>query len=223
MPRGPSSQPRRHMPIDLSSLVLPAHSALLIMECQEGVIGASGIGDLPEAVRRHGVIDKIAALLGAARAANVPVFHLLAGRRTDHGGSSANCKLLALGRKSTPLVPGSPRQLPVAPLTPEPHDYVLTRFHGLTPFHGTELDALLRNLGIRTVVATGVSVNVGITGLTIEAVNSGYQVVLPRDAVGGTPDDYVDAVFRNTLQLLATVTSAAEVAAVWHPGGSSSC
>ena len=38
----------------------------------------------------------------------------------------------------------------------------------ISPFHGTELDAILRNLGVRTVVATGVSVNVGVLGMTIE-------------------------------------------------------
>jgi nicotinamidase-related amidase len=94
-------------------------------------------------------------------------------------------------------------------------DYVLTRYHGITPFHGTELDQILRNLGVRTVVATGVSVNVGILGLTIDAVNAGYQVVIPRDAVTGTPDEYVDAVFQHTLRLLATVTGSEEVVRAW--------
>ena len=101
-------------------------------------------------------------------------------------------------------------------LAPRDGDYVLTRFHGLTPFHGTELDQLLRNLGVRTVVATGVSVNVGVLGMTIEAVNSGYQVVIPREAVTGTPDEYVEAVMTHTLRLLATITSVDEVVAAWQ-------
>jgi nicotinamidase-related amidase len=68
---------------------------------------------------------------------------------------------------------------------------------------------------VRTVVAAGVSVNVGITGMTIEAVNCGYQVVLPRDAVAGTPDEYVEAVFQNTLRLLATVTRTDDIVTAW--------
>jgi nicotinamidase-related amidase len=92
----------------------------------------------------------------------------------------------------------------------------MTRYHGVTPFHGTELDPILRNMGVRTVVATGVSINVGITGLTLEAVNAGYQVVIPREAVTGTPDAYVDAVFEHTLRLLATVTSIDQVAEAWR-------
>jgi len=58
-------------------------------------------------------------------------------------------------------------------------------------------------------------VNVGILGLTIEAVNAGYQVVIPRDAVAGTPDEYVEAVFEHTLRLLATVTTAGRVVEAW--------
>ena len=58
--------------------------------------------------------------------------------------------------------------------------------------------------------------NVGILGLTIEAVNSGYQVVIAREAVTGTPDDYVEAVMSNTLRLLATVASVDQVLAAWQ-------
>ena len=75
---------------------------------------------------------------------------------------------------------------------------------------------LLRNLGVRTVVAVGVSINVGILGLTIEAVNAGYQVVIPREAVAGTPDEYVAAAFEHTLRLLATITTADAVLESWR-------
>jgi biuret amidohydrolase len=154
-------------------------------------------------------------VLAAARSARVPVFHCTMSRRPDGGGAVVNCLLLAATKKGPGLLVGSPQQRVVDALTPVDTDYVVTRFHGITPFHGTELDAILRNLGVRTVVASGVSVNVGILGLTIEAVNAGYQVVIPRDAVAGTPDDYVDAVFQHTLRLLATVTTADDVAQAW--------
>ena len=205
------------MPVDLKQLLDPAHTAVLVMECQNGIVGGgAALGALGEAVARHGTIGAIRRVLDGARAWNVPIFYLTVARRTDSGGGTANCVLLALGRKGEPLVPGSERQAVVDALAPRECDYVLTRFHGVTPFHGTELDQLLRNLRIRTVIATGVSVNIGITGLTIEAVNSGYQVVIPREAVTGTPDDYVDAVMNNTLRLLATVTSVDQVLAAWQ-------
>lgn len=69
---------------------------------------------------------------------------------------------------------------------------------------------------MRTVVATGVSVNVGVLGLVLEAVDAGYQVVVPREAVAGTPDDYVERVLEHTLSLLATVTTVGRVEEVWR-------
>lgn len=205
------------MPVDLTELLAAERCALLLMECQEGIIGSGGgrLSALGEAVARHRTVERIASVAAAARKAGVPIFYLTVGRRADSGGSTANCLLLAIGRKGTPLIPGSPQHAVVEPLAPQAGDYVVNRFHGVTPFHGTELDQLLRNLGVRTVVATGVSVNVGITGLTIEAVNYGYQVVIPRDAVTGTPDEYVGGVFEHTLRLLATVTTVDQVVAAW--------
>ena len=62
---------------------------------------------------------------------------------------------------------------------------------------------------------TGVSVNVAITNLVMDAVNHGYSVVLPRDAVAGWPRDYADAVIDNTLVLLATVVTTDDLVAAW--------
>jgi nicotinamidase-related amidase len=100
----------------------------------------------------------------------------------------------------------------------EPSDFVMARLHGLSPLAGTSLDAVLRNMGITTIVATGVSVNVALTGLTFDAVNLGYQLVLVRDATAGVGNDFVDALYENTLSLLATVTTADEVIAAWNQG-----
>lgn len=204
------------MPIDLNSLLDPARTAVLIMECQEAIVGGGGrLSALADAVQQHGTVDRIATLIAAARTRNVPIFYLTVARRADSGGATANCLLLALGRKGTPLLPGSPQQAVAAKLEPQAGDYIVNRFHGVTPFHGTELDQLLRNLGIKTVVATGVSVNIGVTGMTIEAVNAGYQVVIPRDAVTGTPESHVASMMEHTLRLLATITTVDDVTATW--------
>lgn len=207
------------MPVDLGALLEPSRAALLLMECQEGIIGEGGaaLSALADAVRRHGTVGQIARVLAAAREKGVPVFHCLVARRPDGAGATVNCLLLAATKKSSrPLLQGSPQQAPLAALAPRDDEWVVTRWHGLTPFHGTELDQLLRNLGVRTVVAAGVSVNIGILGLTIEAVNAGYQVVIPREAVTGTPDEYVAAVMDHTLKLLATLAPVDDVVAVWR-------
>jgi nicotinamidase-related amidase len=207
------------MAVDLATLVDPRHTALVTSECQEGIIGAaSRLGPLADVVREHDVIGRIAELATLARERGVPVVHCMVVTRPDHGGSQANCPLLAFARRGSggPLLPGSPEARLVAALGPVTEDYLVSRLHGVSPFHGTELDVILRSLGVRTVLATGVSLNVALLGLTIEAVNCGYQVVLPLDATAGTPPNYVALLVEHTLRLLATVTTAAAVAAAWR-------
>ena len=92
---------------------------------------------------------------------------------------------------------------------------MLSRWHGLGPMGGTDLDAILRNLGVTTIVAVGVSLNVAIPNLVMDAVNAAYRVVLPRDAVAGVPTEYGKAIIDNTLSLLATVTTTDELLAAW--------
>jgi nicotinamidase-related amidase len=82
---------------------------------------------------------------------------------------------------------------------------------------GTQLDPILRNLGATTIVGVGVSVNVGMTNLAMDAVNRGYQVVMPSDAIAGVPADYARAVIDNTLSLIATITTTEEILAAWRP------
>lgn len=202
----------------MAAAIESAECALLVMECQRGILDVHGerFQHLAEAVARQGTLEQIRRLVVAARQARVPVFFLTASRRPDSAGSVANCPLLAASRNAVPMVRGSQRHAMVAGLEPQPEDFVVDRMHGVSPFHGTELDPLLRNLGVRTVVATGVSVNVGILGLAIEAVNAGYAVVVPRDAVAGVPEEYVEQVFRYTLRLLATVTTVDEVTRIWQ-------
>ncbi|MDT5104481.1 MAG: hypothetical protein QOI25_1994 [Mycobacterium sp.] len=50
----------------------------------------------------------------------------------------------------------------------------------------------------------------------MDAVNKGYRVVLPRDAVAGVPAEYGTAVIENSLSLLATVTSTDDLLAAWQ-------
>ena len=96
-----------------------------------------------------------------------------------------------------------------------PDDLESVRLHGIAPFIGTSLDPILRSLGTRTIIATGVSLNRGITGMTIEAVDHGYHVVIPTDAVAGYPAEYGKLVLEHTLKNIATLTTVAELTSLW--------
>lgn len=94
---------------------------------------------------------------------------------------------------------------------------MVRRLHGLSPMAGTDLDALLRNLGIRTLVVTGVSSNIAIPNTVFDAVNLGYRVVVPSDAIAGVPASCTAEVIRNSLALVAEVTTAEALLMRWAP------
>ena len=204
------------MPVDLAALVAPAHTAIVTSEVQNGVLGdRSVLPQLAEAAQAV-LVPALRKLLPAGRAAGVQVVHCTAYRRADGKGANANARMFKGVQKApVQLLPGSPEVEVLADLGPEPADLVLTRTHGLDPMTGTDLDPVLRNLGVRTVVVTGVSVNVAVTNLVMDCVNRGYHVVVPRDAVCGIPADYADAVIDNTLALLAAITTTDELIGIW--------
>jgi nicotinamidase-related amidase len=199
----------------LAELAHPARTALITSEIQNGVVGpGSGLPQLADAAKA--IIEPTARLCASARSVGVRVIHGTATRRADGAGSNANARLFqAVRRSEMPLLPGSWESQVVDELGPDERDLVLTRLHGLNPMAGTDLDPILRNLGVSTLVVTGVSVNVAVTNLVMDAVNLGYQVVLPRDAVCGIPQEYADALIDGTLALLATVTTVDALVDTW--------
>ena len=208
------------MPIDLADLARPAHTAVVTMEIQRGVVGdLSAYPQLADAAAKVGLIPNTARLVRKAREQGVPVIHCTAEFRPDRAGTAVNSQLIASAlRNPEHMLAGTPPAELVPELTPAPSDLVSARLTGVSPFIGTPLDIWLRNLGVRTVIATGVSVNLGVLGLVIEAVNLGYQVVVPRDAVAGIPEDYADSVLTNTFPLVATLTTVNLLLEAWGPG-----
>ncbi len=145
----------------------------------------------------------------------MPVVHCVAWRRDDGVGSNENARLFkAMPKSGVKIAPGTPGAAVVPTLVGD-RDLTLGRFHGIGPMGGTDLDAVCRNLGATTIVGVGVSVNVGMTNFVMDAVNAGYQFVLPRDCVAGIPAAYADAVIDNTLSLLATVVASDDLVVAW--------
>ncbi|MDT5091013.1 MAG: biuret amidohydrolase [Mycobacterium sp.] len=201
--------------MSLLPLVAPEHTAVITQECQGAVMGPNaGLAVLAKEARRV-AFPNIVRLLPAARAAGVQVVHCLVQRRPDGLGSNHNARIFGGGRTGVDITPGSEGAALLPELGPEPTDVVLRRWHGVGPMGGTDLDAILRNLGVSTIVAVGVSLNIAIPNLVMDAVNAAYRVVLPRDAVAGFPADYGNAVIDNSLSLLATITTTDDLLAAW--------
>lgn len=195
----------------------PVTTALLTVECQQGVVGEdSALPELAAQARSSGALFRIARLVAGAHEAGVQVLHAVAERRPDGRGANHNARLFqAAARLPVQQHSGTTAVRIAPPIEVADGDLVVRRLHGLSPIAGTDVDALLRNLGCRTLVVTGVSANVAIPNAVFDAVNLGYAAVVPKDAIAGVPADYTPAMIRNTLALVATITTTDDVLSCW--------
>lgn len=147
----------------------------------------------------------------------MPVVHCVAEWTEDRAGTPLNTPLFrSLAKNPGQILSGSAAVELVPELGDTTSDRRSLRRHGLTPFPGTDLHHLLVAEGVEVVVACGVSLNVGVLGLCLGAADLGYEVVLPTDAAVGLPEEYGDAVVRNSLAAVATLTTVDEVLAAWE-------
>jgi nicotinamidase-related amidase len=206
----------------LERIAEPSTCAVLTMELQNGIVAGDALfPDLVARVTETGVIDTARRLCSGARAAGARVVHCTKVTRPDAAGQVINCKVFALGEKMRianghdPVEIGSSGADLVNGLR-DPSDFEVSRLHGMTPFTASPLDQILRNLGVRTVVLAGVSLNLGIIGMALSALDLGYQVIIVRDAVAGVPADYCEQVLEHSLSLVATIVEADDLLAVWN-------
>jgi nicotinamidase-related amidase len=156
-------------------------------------------------------------LVEGARSSSVRVVHALIEFRPDRAGTAVNNPLMgAMSKIPGHILSGTTAAALVHELGPAPEDIMSVRIHGLSPFTGTELDPILRNLGVTTIVPVGVSVNEALFGLCIEAANLGYRIALPTDAIAGHPRSYALDVIRYSLALMANLTTVDDVLVAWR-------
>lgn len=189
--------------------------AVVIHEWQRGTVDPelTGIPGLAARAEALNATENINRVTEAARAVGAPVFWSTIEPRADRVGTAGNSVLLAGLRKGA-LVAGTPKTELHPGITTDPErDIWIRRVHGLTPFHGTELEPYLREQGVETVILCGVSVDVGVTGAALEAVNRGFSVVVPRDCTAGSTPEIHEYLIANQLRLLATISDADAVVA----------
>jgi nicotinamidase-related amidase len=174
---------------------------------------------LSQQVEERGIIPNIAALADVFRTAGAPVIHCTLVPESDYRGFPVNCVLMANLRKRNVLRRGEPGADIVAGLTPKPGDIVSERVAGLTGFHATELERVLRAHGVGTVVLTGVSTNIALPGMATEAINRLFEVVIPEDCVAGGDVEGHEMSLRRHLLLMAAISDSAAVADAVRRGG----
>lgn len=197
-------------------------AAVLVVELQNDMVheskaGGAGLGGaLAEAVARRGVLARTARLLGAARGAGLPVLYVNVANKPGFPRPRARIYEIA-ARRGPLLVEGTWGAETHEAVAPQPADHVLTRTCSMDGSYGSGLYPILRHLRRSQVVVLGVSTTLAVEGLVRASLNRGFEAFVVEDCCAGVPQEWHDWSIANTLPLLSTIASAAEVEAALAP------
>jgi len=204
-PPGPSSG-RGEIALD------PSRTAVVCIECQNGVVGSSSI--LPAlAAEASPVIVSIAELLRIARLAGALVVH--APYVGALGGAAESTPLMRTTAQATADWTADHHQTQIVRGLLATGDLIVPRHHGFSATLNTELLKILRGNGIESIIFAGVSLNVAIPVSVAHAAEEGFHVVVVREAVVGTPAEYGVQVLEYTIAMLASVISLSTLERHW--------
>jgi biuret amidohydrolase len=171
----------------------PAATALVVIDMQRDFLEPGGFGELlgNDVSQLAGIVEPVSQVLSAARQAGLLVIHTREGHRPDL--SDCPPTKLARGRleigiggpgpKGRVLVRGEEGHEIIDELRPIKGEVVLDK-PGKGSFHATDLELLLRNAQINSLVVTGVTTEVCVHTTVREANDRGFECLVLEDCVG---------------------------------------
>jgi nicotinamidase-related amidase len=157
------------------------------------------------------VIPQIQSVLAEFRRRSLPVFHVLRVHRPD--GSDVEIIRQELFHKQPFAVMGTHGAAVIDELTPQKGEYVLTKTR-MSAFIGTELDLMLRTLGIMSLVICGIQTPNCIRTTVFDGIACNYPVVLVDDATGASSEEVHRANIRDMQNIGVRIIKTANLTAL---------
>jgi nicotinamidase-related amidase len=154
--------------------------ALVVIDVQQGEVapGDSGIPHMDGGAERH---DRIRAVVGAARAAGVPVVFVQEVHKRTLGDFGRELD----GAEGVHCLEGDPATELADGLQPLPDEYLI-RKRRYSAFFATELELVLKSYGARTLVLVGALTDVCVHYTFADAHQHDYHCRVVTDCVGGS-------------------------------------
>lgn len=189
-------------------------TAVLVIDMQNDNVLAEGafasFGAAEHATAQN-VIENVNRVLEAARKVGAPIFHnrIISYPQRAVGGTNAPIFNL-IGPDS--LKDGSWGAEILEDIEVREDEIVLDRMR-MSAFHGTSLDAMLRNLGVENVIVVGVWTNMAVEHTVRDAADYGYNAAIVSDATSSINAEWHQAALSYALTNIATITDVAAVEA----------
>jgi nicotinamidase-related amidase len=157
------------------------------------------------------VIPMIQAVLTEFRRRSLPVFHILRVHRMD--GSDVEIVRQELFRKQPFAVAGTSGAAVIQELAPSNGEYILTKTR-MSAFIGTELDLMLRTLGVTNLVVCGIQTPNCIRTTVFDGIAFNYPVMLVDDATGAASEEVHRANIRDMQNIGVKIINSADLGGV---------
>ena len=168
-------------------------TALVVIDMQRDFLLPGGFGETlgNDVSQLATVVPPLQRVLAAARAAGMPVIHTREGHRPDlsdlppakHRRGLPSLRIGDPGPYGRILIRGEYGHDIVDELAPLPGELVIDK-PGKGSFYGTNLQAVLTEASITTLVVTGVTTEVCVHTTVREANDRGFEVLVLSDCVG---------------------------------------
>ena len=214
---------KRVLPGGFEAFADRGRTAIVSIDMHEGHLADTPDCPCP-APRAREIVEPINAFHDEARALGVPIIHVKTVLRK--GGVDDVRGIPSAWRLTFPLYVG---EIPNADehaiegsrwtnlvTRVEPQDLVVDSKKRLSVFYPTDLDFLLRNMDIRTVVLDGGFTDCCVLNAAFDASNRNYNVVVLRDLVRGTNTEMEDAGLKIVSLHLGLVMDSADLLDAWR-------
>jgi nicotinamidase-related amidase len=214
---------KRVLPAGFEEFAEREQTAIVSIDMHQGHLADTPDCPCP-APRARDIVEPINAFHDAARRLGVPIVHvrtvLRQGGVDDVQGVKAAWRLVFplyvgdIANADAHAIQGSRWTEFVTRV--EPRDLIVETKKRLSVFYPTDLDFLLRNMGVRTVVLNGGFTDCCVLNAAFDASNHNYRVVVLRDLVRGTNDEMEDAALKMVSLHLGLVMDAADLLNAWQ-------
>jgi nicotinamidase-related amidase len=181
-------------------------TALLIIDMQNDFVREGAPLRVPDAEK---ITGNVRSTLELFRSRNLPVFHVLRIQRPD--GSDVEISRLELFQNTPFAVEGTEGARVIRELEPLPGEYII-RKNRMSAFFNTDLDLLLRSLGVERVVITGIQTPNCIRTTVFDAFAYNYQTFLVDDAVAAQNEEIHSANVRDMANIGIGIIRTGELA-----------
>jgi ureidoacrylate peracid hydrolase len=187
-------------------------SALLIIDMQNAFISKEGsLSKMGLDISRTSiVIDPIKELKKEFKSKNRPVIYIQHTHRSDRTDAGLIAKVFPPIMDLGHCIEGTWDGEIIDELKPEADDYVVKK-HRFSAFYNTQLEEVLRGLGVQTLVVTGIATNVCVESTIRDAFYRDYNVFVPREATASYTVEQEQGAFGNFEFAFARVVSLEDV------------